>query len=290
MKIRHIIFALVCVVAVIFVTQSCFIVEQTENAIVLRLGEPVRVQKTPGLKLKVPFIEEVLFFENRLLDIELSELEVTLGDRRRIIVDAFARYVINDPLLFFQTVKNETGVKIRLSSIVLGSMRSILGGLELSSLLSDERFTVMQKIKNLVNDSAKNLGIIVKDVRIRRTDLPPQNSEAIFGRMISERQREAKELRAKGKEQAQIIRSEADRDAVIMVSEARKKGQILIGEGEGIANKIYAETYSKDSKFFEFYKSMESMKDAIEKNSEKPKLILNPKGDFFKYFSKNSNE
>lgn len=290
MKIRHIIFALVCVVAVIFVTQSCFIVEQTENAIVLRLGEPVRVQKTPGLKLKVPFIEEVLFFENRLLDIELSELEVTLGDRRRIIVDAFARYVINDPLLFFQTVKNETGVKIRLSSIVLGSMRSILGGLELSSLLSDERFTVMQKIKNLVNDSAKNLGIIVKDVRIRRTDLPPQNSEAIFGRMISERQREAKELRAKGKEQAQIIRSEADRDAVIMVSEARKKGQILIGEGEGIANKIYAETYSKDPKFFEFYKSMESMKDAVEKNSEKPKLILNPKGDFFKYFSKNSNE
>lgn len=290
MKIRYIIFALVGVIAVVFVTQSCFIVEQTENAIVLRLGEPVRVQKTPGLKLKVPFIEEVLFFENRLLDIELSELEVTLGDRRRIIVDAFARYVINDPLLFFQTVKNETGVKIRLSSIVLGSMRSILGGLELSSLLSDERFTVMQKIKNLVNDSAKNLGIIVKDVRIRRTDLPPQNSEAIFGRMISERQREAKELRAKGKEQAQIIRSEADRDAVIMVSEARKKGQILIGEGEGIANKIYAEAYSKDPKFFEFYKSMESMKDAIEKNSEKPKLILNPKGDFFKYFSRHSNE
>ena len=132
MKTKNIFLALVSIVAVVFITQSCFIVEQTENAIVLRLGEPVRVQKTPGLKLKVPFIEEVLFFENRLLDIELSELEVTLGDRRRIIVDAFARYVINDPLLFFQTVKNETGVKIRLSSIVLGSMRSILGGLELS--------------------------------------------------------------------------------------------------------------------------------------------------------------
>ena len=290
MKTKNIFLALVSIVAVVFITQSCFIVEQTENAIVLRLGEPVRVQKTPGLKLKVPFIEEVLFFENRLLDIELSELEVTLGDRRRIIVDAFARYVINDPLLFFQTVKNETGVKIRLSSIVLGSMRSILGGLELSSLLSDERFAVMKKIKNLVNDSAKNLGIIVKDVRIRRTDLPPQNSEAIFGRMISERQREAKELRAKGKEQAQIIKSEADRDALIMVSEAKKKAQILIGEGEGIANKIYADAYSHDPKFFEFYKSMESMKDAVEKNNEKPKLVLNPKGDFFKYFSQSTNE
>jgi len=286
MKIRDLILAAVAVVAFVVITKGCFVVEQTENAIVLRLGDPVRVEKTPGLKVKVPFIEEVLFFENRLLDIELSELEVTLGDRRRIIVDAFARYVITDPLLFYQTVKNEFGVKIRLSSIVLGSMRSVLGSLALSSLLSDERFTVMRNIKDLVNDSAKNLGIIVKDVRIRRTDLPSQNSEAIFGRMISERQREAKELRAKGKEQAQVIKSEANKDALIMVSEAKKKAQMLLGEGEGEANRIYAEGYSKDPKFFEFYKSMQSLNESVKDNQERPKMVLNPKGDFFKHFNK----
>lgn len=290
---------IILIIVGIVLSKTLFTVKQTESAIVVRFGEPIRVIKEPGLKMKTPFMEDVLFFDNRLLDIELSELEITLGDRRRIIVDAFGRYKITDPLLFFQTVKNEIGVKARLSAIVLGSLRSILGSFELSSLLSDERIKIMENIKNLVNESAKSLGINVIDVRIRRTDLPQQNSDAIFKRMISERQREAKELRAKGQEQSMIIKSEADKEATIMLSEARKKANILQGEAEGEANKIYANAYSKDPEFFEFYKSMEAYKSSLterqsfiktsENNESKlidirPKLIINPRGAFFRYF------
>lgn len=281
------IFVIIAVLLIFIGINSCFTVLQTENVILVRFGEPVRVIKSPGLNCKVPFIENILYFDNRLLDIELSELEVTLGDRRRIIVDAFGRYKITDPLLFYQTVRDEYGVKARLSTIVLGSLRSILGSRELSALLSDERFKVMEDIKNLVNESAKSLGINVIDVRIKRTDLPQQNSEAIFKRMISERQREAKELRAKGQEQSMVIKSEADKEATIMKSDALKKAEMLLGEGEAEANRIYAEAYSKDPEFFEFYKSMQTYKDSFAGNDGKQsKMILTPSGELFRHFNK----
>lgn len=260
--------------------QSVFVVKQIEQCAVMRFGEPVRVIQQPGLNFKVPFIEELYYFDKRLLDIELSALEVTLKDRRRVVVDAFGRYKIVNPLLFYQTVQNEYGIKRRLNAIVLGSLRSILGNLNLPDLLSDARQNVMKQIKDDVNKSASNFGILIIDVRIRKTDLPKQNSEAVFARMISEREREAKELRAKGEEQSRVIRSTADKEAVIKLAEASRKAQILLGEGEAIANAKYAEAFSKDPKFFELYNMLSIYKTALPR--AKNKMIINPDGYLFK--------
>ncbi len=240
-----------------------FTVSQIENVVVTRLGEPVRVVKTPGLHFKVPFVETIAFFDKRLLSVELSALEVTLGDKRRIMVDAFGRYRITDPLKFYQAVGSEYGVLTRLHPVVLGSLSSVLGGVSLSSLLSDTRISAMNKIRDEVNSAVKEFGIDVVDVRIRKTDLPPQNSEAICKRMISEREREAKELRAKGVELSKIIKSTADKENAIAIAEADAKVQGLIADGELEANKIYTEAFSKDKKFFEFFQTLETYKDSF---------------------------
>lgn len=264
----------VLVLFLVFLIPSLFVVKQIEQCIVMRFGEPVRVINQPGLNFKIPLVEEVYYFDKRLLEIELSALEVTLKDRRRVVVDAFGRYKIVDPLLFYQTVRNEYGVKRRLSAIVLGSLRSVLGNLNLPDLLSDARQNVMKSIKDDVNTNAGKFGISMVDVRIRRTDLPKQNSEAVFARMISEREREAKELRAKGEEQSRIIRSEADKESVIKLAEASKQAQILLGEGEAIASKKYAEAFSVDIKFFEFYGLLNIYSNALAKSGNK--IILTP--------------
>lgn len=257
-----------------------YTVNQIEQVVVTRFGEPVRVIKDPGLHMKFPLLEKMTFFDKRLMSIELSALEVTLGDKRRIMVDAFGRYVITNPLKFYQTVYNENGVLERLNPVVLGSLSSVLGSLGLSNLLSDERISAMNKIRDEVNKAAKEFGIDVVDVRIRRTDLPVQNSEAICKRMISEREREAKELRAKGVEMSKIIKSTADKENTIALSEANTKVQVLIAEGELEANKIYTEAFSKDREFFEFFQSLAAYREAFdEKNSS---FVLSPKGGFFK--------
>lgn len=235
---------------------SLFVVNQIEQVVVTRLGEPVRVIKDPGLYVKLPIIEEANIFDKRMMNIELSALEVTLGDKRRVVVDAFGRYKINDPLKFFQTVRNERGVISRLTPVVLGGLSSVLGNLSLPVLLSQQRSEVMRQIKNEVNKAAVRFGIDMVDVRITKTDLPVQNSDAIANRMISERQREAKELRAKGAEKAKQIMSKADRDNAIALAEADKRSQILLGEGQAIANDIYSKNYANDPKFFEFYKKL----------------------------------
>jgi membrane protease subunit HflC len=213
------------------------------------------------------------------MSLELSALEVTLGDKRRIMVDAFGRYLITDPLKFYQTVYNEKGVLIRLNPVVLGSLSSVLGGLELSSLLSDTRSSAMKKIRDEVNKAAKGFGIDVVDVRIRRTDLPIQNSEAICKRMVSEREREAKDLRARGIEMSKIIKSQADKDNTISIAQADAKVQVLISEGEIEANKIYAEAFSKDKAFFEFYHSLDAYRSAFAPNNTK--FVLSSKNIFF---------
>lgn len=272
---------IVAVVVAFFVLISgMFTVNQIEQAVVTRLGEPVRVIKTAGLHFKIPVLETVAFFDKRLLSVELSALEVTLGDKRRIMVDAFGRYRITDPLKFYQSVGSENGVLVRLNPVVLGSLSSVLGGETLSMLLSDSRVSAMNKIRDEVNKAAKGFGIDVIDVRIRKTDLPPQNSEAICKRMISEREREARELRAKGVEMSKVIKSTADKENAIAVAEADRKVEVMIAEGELEANKIYVEAFSKDREFFEFFQSLEAYKTSFDaKNST---FVISPKSEFFK--------
>jgi membrane protease subunit HflC len=265
--------------AVLVFSGMLFTVNQIEQAVVTRFGEPVRIIKDPGLHFKIPFLEEVAVFDKRLLSVELSALEITLGDKRRIMVDAFGRYRITDPLKFYQAVGSERGVLNRLNPVVLGSLSSVLGGVGLSSLLSDARISAMNKIRDEVNKAAKGFGIDVLDVRIRKTDLPPQNSEAICKRMMSEREREARELRAKGVEMAQVIKSTADKENAIALAEANTKVQVLISEGEFEANKIYTEAFSKDKAFFAFYQSLEAYRTAFD--SKNSTFVISPKSEFF---------
>lgn len=257
-----------------------FTVNQIEQVVVTRLGDPVRVIKEPGLHFKIPMLEKLAFFDKRLMSVELSALEITLGDKRRIMVDAFGRYKIVDPLKFYQTVYNEKGVLVRLNPIVLGSLSSVLGGVELSTLLSDTRTSAMNKIRDEVNKAARAFGINIVDVRIKKTDLPVQNSEAICQRMISEREREAREIRAKGVEIAKVITSTADKENSIALAEANTKVQMLIAEGEAEANKIYVEAFSKDKGFFEFFQSLSAYRTAFFKQNSV--FVLSTKGEFFR--------
>ena len=266
--------------SILLLSDGLFTVLQIEQVVVTRLGDPVRVIKEPGLHFKIPFIETATFFDKRLMSVELSALEVTLGDKRRVMVDAFGRYRITDPLKFYQAVGSEEGVLVRLHPVVLGSLSSVLGGVSLSSLLSDSRIATMNKIRDEVNKAAKGFGIDVVDVRIKKTDLPPQNSEAICKRMISEREREAKELRAKGVEVSKVIQSTADKENAIALAEADTKVQVLIAEGELEANKIYTEAFSKDKKFFELFRTLESYKDAF--NKDNSTFVIAPNNQFCK--------
>lgn len=285
MKIKALGIAIFFITALLLFVDGIFIVNQIEQSVITRFGEPVRVIKTPGLHFKIPLLEKVAFFDKRLMSIELSALEITLGDKRRIVVDAFGRYRITDPLKFYQTVYSENGVLIRLNPVVLGSLSSVLGSLELSSLLSDTRISVMNKIRDEVNKAAKGFGIDVVDVRIKKTDLPPQNSEAICKRMISEREREAKEIRAKGIEMSKIIKSTADKENAIAIAEANTKVQILIAEGEFEANKIYTEAFSHNVKFFEFFQSLDAYRAAF--GDSNTTFVISPENKFFNVMNGN---
>lgn len=273
----------VVVVGLFALLDGLFTVNQIEQVVVTKLGDPVRVIKTPGLHFKIPLLEKLAFFDKRLMSVELSALEITLGDKRRIMVDAFGRYKIIDPLKFYQTVYDERGVLIRLNPIVLGSLSSVLGGVGLSALLSDTRTSAMNKIRDEVNKAAQAFGISIVDVRIRKTDLPVQNSEAICQRMISEREREAREIRAKGIEMAKVIMSTADKENAIALAEANTKAQMLIAEGEAEANKIYVDAFSRDKSFFEFFQSLRAYRAAFLKQNST--FVLAPKGKFFRAMS-----
>jgi membrane protease subunit HflC len=273
---------------VICVSGGVFCVHQIEQALIVRFGEPIQAISDPGLHFKMPFVDEMTLFDRRLLEVDLSALEITLGDRRRVVVDAFCCYKITNPLLFFQTVHDVQGAHRRLTTIILGKLRSVLGGLSLTTLLSEQRSQVMKQIRDDVNQASSKFGLNVVDVRIRRTDLPTQNSEAIFNRMISERGREAKELRAKGEEQAQIIRSKADRECAVQISVAERQAQILIGEGEAEADRLYAEAFSQDPKFFSFHRSLGAYKRAC--TPEMTTILTTLEGDFFRYFQHKKGE
>jgi membrane protease subunit HflC len=274
--------AIVLVGVIMF--QAAFIVKEIDQAIVLQFGNPKKIITEAGLKFKLPFIQNVVFIDKRILNLDNAPEEVIAADQKRLIVDAFARFQIVDPLKFYISVGNERVARSRLSTIINSRIRGVLGTQELSTLLSKERAKQMAIIQNDVNEEAKSFGIKIVDVRIKRADLPQANSEAIYKRMQTERQREAKEFRAEGAEIAAKITSTADKDVTVLLANANKQSQIFKGEGDGQRNKIFAEAYGKDPEFFGFYRAMQAYETALIGGDTS--LILSPDSDFFKFFGK----
>tara|TARA_Y100001949_G_C15934818_1_gene307390 strand:+ start:118 stop:993 length:876 start_codon:yes stop_codon:yes gene_type:complete len=262
---------------------SMFVVHQVQQVLVLQFGDPKRIIKEPGLKFKLPLIQNTVDYDKRVLDYDLPVEEIIASDQKRLVVDPFARYKILDPLKFYQTVRNENGIRNRLNSIIIAALRRVVGGVKLSSLLTDKRQSIMSDIRDEVNREAQRFGIEVIDVRIRRADLPEANSLAIYDRMKSEREKEAREYRAQGQEASKRIRSIADRDKTVILANASKKGQILKGEGDSQSIKIYANAFKKDPEFFMFYRSMQAYKESL--SDESTTMVLSPNSDFFKYFN-----
>ena len=283
MKVIKVLGGLIAAIAVLAFF-SIFIVKEVNQAIVLQFGDPKRIILKPGLNFKIPFIQNVVYLDKRILNLDTPPEEVIASDQKRLIVDAFARFQIKDPLQFYISVGNERVARSRLSTIVNARIRGVLGKEELQTLVSRDRARLMSQITEDVNSEAEKLGIRIIDVRIKRADLPQANSEAIYRRMQTEREREAKEFRAEGAEIAQTVRSTADKEVTIILAEANKKAQILKGEGDGQRNKIFANAFGKDPNFFSFYRSMQSYeKSLIGKDTS---LILSPESDFFKFFGK----
>ena len=264
--------------------QSLFIVQEISQAIVLQFGDPKKIVTKAGLNFKLPFIQNVVYLDKRILNLDNDPEEVIAADQKRLIVDAFARFKIIDPLKFYISVGNERVARSRLSTIINSRIRGVLGTQELATLLSTDRARQMQIIQSQVNEEAKNFGITIVDVRIKRADLPPANSEAIYKRMQTEREREAKEFRAQGAEIAQKIRSTADKDVTVILAEANKKSEIMKGEGDGERNKIFANAFGRDPQFFAFYRAMQAYEKAL--IGGETSLVLSPDSEFFKFFGK----
>ena len=261
---------------------SIFIVKEVNQAIVLQFGDPKRIISKPGLNFKIPFIQNVVFLDKRILNLDAPPEEVIASDQKRLIVDAFARFQIIDPLKFYISVGNERVARSRLSTIINSRIRSVLGTQELQTLLSEDRNKQMALIQEGVNNEAKNFGIKIVDVRIKRADLPQANSDAIYRRMQTEREREAKEFRAKGAEMAVTITSTADKEVTVILAEAQKKSEIMKGEGDGQRNKIFADAFGKDADFFAFYRAMQAYERAL--IGGETSLIMSPDSEFFKFF------
>jgi len=261
---------------------SIFIVKEVNQAIVLQFGDPKRIIVKPGLNFKLPFIQNVVFLDKRILNLDAPPEEVIASDQKRLIVDAFARFQIIDPLKFYISVGNERVARSRLSTIINSRIRSVLGTQELQTLLSEDRNKQMALIQEGVNNEAKNFGIKIVDVRIKRADLPQANSDAIYRRMQTEREREAKEFRAKGAEMAVTITSTADKEVTVILAEAEKKSEIMKGEGDGQRNKIFADAFGKDADFFAFYRAMQAYEKAL--IGGETSLIMSPDSEFFKFF------
>jgi membrane protease subunit HflC len=262
---------------------SFFTVHQTQQVLITQFGQPIRVIQEPGLNVKLPFIQSVISFDRRLLDFEAPGEEVILGDQRRLIVDSFTRYRITDPLLFFQTVgATEAGIRGRLNSIVTSSLRRVLASEPLLSVLSTDRTRVMADIRRQVNEEARRFGIEVTDVRIRRADLPDENTQAILARMQSERERVAREARAEGAEQAQRIRAQAERERTVILAEAEGQANILRGQGEQEAIGIFAQAFQRDPEFFQFWRTMQAYREVF--SGGEARMVLTPESDFFRFF------
>ncbi|MFZ5609691.1 MAG: protease modulator HflC [Pseudomonadota bacterium] len=282
MTARFIVIIALALLAVAVVASTFFRVFEYEQAIVLRFGEPIKTITEPGLNWKTPFIDDVQMLDRRVLNLDVPPEEVIASDQKRLMVDAYARFRIVDPLLVYQSVNNENGARERLVPIIKGNLRNVLGSQAFKTLLSAERAALMAQIRDGANRTAKDIGIEIIDVRITRADLPVANSASIFERMKSERVREANELRARGAEEALRIRAEAERERTILVAEAQRQAQVLRGEGDAEAVKIFAAAFGRDEEFFAFYRSMEAYRQAL--GNADTTLVLSPDSEFFKYF------
>jgi membrane protease subunit HflC len=274
--------AVLALAAVIALWSALFAVYQTQQALVVRLGQPVRVVSDPGLHVKAPFIDSVIKIDRRILDLEAPPQEIIASDQKRLVVDAFARYRIQNPLQFYQTLGSDAAANSQLSILLNSGLRRVLGEASFIQVVRDERAELMGRILKLMDQEARAYGVQVVDVRIRRADLPEQNSQAVYQRMQTERQRQAAEFRAQGKQRAQEIRSKADREVTVLVAEAQSQGDQIRGAGDARRNQIFAEAFNKDPDFFAFYRSMQAYEAGLKSNDTR--FLLNPGSSFFRFF------
>ncbi|MEC9344921.1 MAG: protease modulator HflC [Pseudomonadota bacterium] len=274
--------AVVLVAFGIVATSAVYTVHETRQALVLQFGEPVRVDTEPGLYFKLPIMQNVVEIEKRILSLDIEPAEVIARDQKRIVVDAFARYRVTDPLRFYQTVRTAAIARERLQPLLISQLRAVLGGEDFATLLTGERKNLMERIAAQMNERTAELGVAVVDVRIKRADLPESNKEAIFNRMQTERQREAREERALGDEEARRITARAERDRTVLLAEARKQSEILRGEGDGSRARIFNQVANRDPEFYAFYRSLQAYRTAL--GTDDTTMVLNPNSDFFKFF------
>jgi membrane protease subunit HflC len=276
--------AIVVIIVLLFVLGSVFFtVDETMQAIVLQLGKPVGGVRGPGLHLKIPFVQDVNYFEKRLLDYDASPAEILTADKKNLVVDNYAKWNITDPLKFYKTVKNIQGAQARLDDIIYAEIRVELGRHIMSDIITTVRSDIMARVTERSDKKAKDYGISVRDVRMKRADLPQENERAVFGRMRTERERQAKKYRSEGQEESIKIQAEADKERTIILAEAYRKSQILKGEGDAEATRIYAESFGQDLEFFEFTRSLETYRNALDPNTT---VVLSPDDEFLKYFKK----
>jgi len=271
----------VAILGVILAASSLFVIDQTEQALVLRLGAHRATVREPGLHAKIPFIEDLVRYDKRLLALDPPDEQIILGDQKRIVVNTFTRFRIADPLKFYQSVRTESQARTQLSQIVSSAMRRVLGQMMLPALLSDERAGIMAQIEHEVAERAsRELGLEIVDIRLRRADLPEETSQSIYDRMKSERERQAKEARAQGYEWSQQIRARAERERTVLLAEAQRQSQIERGQGDAEANRIYAEAYAKDPRFFNLYRSLQAYRDSLADGNTT--LVLSPDNEFLR--------
>lgn len=275
-------------VAIVVGYSSIFTVNQTDQALQVRLGDPIRVITEPGLNFKAPFIDTIITIDKRILDLENPAQEVIASDQKRLVVDAFARYRIKDALRFYQSIGSIQAANIQLTTLLNASLRRVLGEVTFITVVRDDRDALMAKIRDQLDRESASYGISVVDVRIRRADLPEQNSQAVYQRMQTERQREAAEFRAQGGQKAQEIRSKADREATVIIAEANSKSEQIRGEGDGERNRLFAESYGKDADFFAFYRSMTAYENSLKSNDTR--FLLRPDSEFFRFFANPSGK
>jgi len=276
------ILAIILAVLGIIGYSSVFSVHETRQALVLQFGNPVKTVQDSGLNFKTPFVQDVQFMEKRILDFDAPPVEAVAADKKRIVVDAYARFRISDPLKFYQTVNNEVTARNRLAPIINSSLRNAIGRVKLEQMLTGERGALMHEIRGEVNGEALKLGIEIVDVRIKRADLPAANSQAVYDLMRAERKRIATEIRAEGAERSQKITADADRQRTILLANAEKSSQVTRGEGDALRNKVFADAYSKDPEFFAFYRTLQAYRTSM--TSGDTTMVLSPTSDFFSYF------
>jgi membrane protease subunit HflC len=271
---------IIVIAIVVLLSQSFFKVDQTQSALVIQLGKAVKSIDTPGLNFKKPFVQKVVYFDKRLLIYDATPSVIITKDKKNLVVDNYARWRITDPLKYFQTMRNETGAQARLDDIIFSNVREELGRRDLIAIVAEARAELMEHVTRRTNVKAKEYGIEVVDVRIKRADLPLENERAVFERMRAEREREAKKYRSEGEEKALGIRAQADKEKTIIISEAKRKSQVIKGESDAVATRLYATAYSRDPEFFYFLKTMEAYKESIDEGDS---LIVYPDAVFFRY-------